>query len=323
MAYDAIEGVVIAKLEELRACTRRPVAYKRRGARYRSLKDVPRPGDLARAHGTSSLPLAGLIILAFLKLADIVMAAESLCEPGFVHRPASNRRAMAVAATNLDMLARVVTIQWLGHSSFLITTPGGTTALTDPHPQHTSPTAPAIITISNEHFTHNQARSIPGSAQVLRGRTADGVWIEVNVVIGDLAIKGLPSSGGNAINIPVQNTIFVFRTEGLCIVHLGNLRQPLNEAQQQRLGRPDVLMIPIDGQWTLSFDQIALTITQLRPAIVLPMHYDFPEHAQLFIQFIKETVPVRTMSEKTLHLTRTTLPGTSVVVVVGYREGDR
>ena len=182
---------------------------------------------------------------------------------------------------------------------------------------------PDVVTISNEHPTHNQTGSVPGSARVLRGWTADGEWIEVNAIVGDLAIRGLPNSGGNAIDIPVQNTIFVFRTESLCLVHLGNLRHPLNEAQRQRLGRPDILMIPIDGQWTLSYDQIAVTIAQLRPAIVLPMHYDFPEHAQLFMQFIKETVPVRTMRETTLKLTRATLPGASEMMVLGYREGDR
>jgi L-ascorbate metabolism protein UlaG (beta-lactamase superfamily) len=179
------------------------------------------------------------------------------------------------------------------------------------------------VTVSNEHPTHNQVRSVPYGARVLRGRTPEGEWIEVDVTIGDLSIKGLPSSGGNSLEIPVQNTIFVFRTEGLCIVHLGNLRRPLNDEQRQRLGRPDVLMVPIDGQWTLSYDQAVLTITQLRPAIVLPMHYDFPEHVRLFMQFIKETLPVRTMNETTLKLTRATLPSASEVIVLGYREGDR
>ena len=280
------------------------------------------PRGPAPAYWTSSLHIVGLIILAFFSLADLAVAAGNLCEPGFARRPGSSQRAMPVAASSPDMTSRVVTIQWLGHSSFLIMTPGGTVVLTDPHPRHPSPTVPNVVTISNEHFTHNQARTVPGNAQVLRGRTADGTWVEVNVIVEDLAINALPSSGGNATDIPVPNTIFVFRTEGLCIVHLGNLRQPLNEAQRQRLGRPDVLMIPIDGQWTLSYDQIAVTITQLRPAIVLPMHYDFPEHAQLFMNFIEETVPVRVVSERTLHLARTTLPSTSEVVVVGYREGD-
>jgi L-ascorbate metabolism protein UlaG (beta-lactamase superfamily) len=281
------------------------------------------PGSAARAQRACSLHLSCLIILAVVSLAGLAVAAERLCEPGFVRRPMLNLRAIPVAASNPDTTPRMVTIQWLGHSSFLIITPGNTTALTDPHSRHASPTAPDIITISNEHPTHNQARSVPGSARILRGQTPEGEAHEVNVTAGDLSIKGLPSSGGNAIDIPVQNTIFVFRTESLCIVHLGNLRGPLNEAQRQRLGRPDVLMIPIDGQLTLSYEQIAVTITQLRPAIVLPMHYDFPEHARLFMQFIRETVPVRTMSQTTLTLTRATLPGASEVIVLGYGEGDR
>jgi L-ascorbate metabolism protein UlaG (beta-lactamase superfamily) len=281
------------------------------------------PRSVARVRRACSLHLSSLVILAVVSLAGIAMAAESLCEPGFVREPGSNLRPIPVAAISPEATLRVVTIQWLGHSSFLIMTPGGTTAVTDPHSWHASPIPPDIVTISNEHPTHNQARSVPSSTRVLRGRTPEGEWIEVNVTVGDLSIKSLPSSGGNALEIPVQNTIFVFRTEGLCIVHLGNLRRPLSDEQRQRLGHPDVLMIPIDGQWTLSYDQIALTIMQLRPAIVLPMHYDFPEHARLFMQFIKDAVPVRTLGEATLKLTRATLPSPSEVVVLGYREGDR
>jgi L-ascorbate metabolism protein UlaG (beta-lactamase superfamily) len=82
-------------------------------------------------------------------------------------------------------------------------------------------------------------------------------------------------------------------------------------------------MIPIDGQWTLSYDQIAQTVAQLQPAIVLPMHYDFPEHARLFMQFIKEHVSVRTMRETTLELRRATLPSASEVIVLGYSESSR
>jgi L-ascorbate metabolism protein UlaG (beta-lactamase superfamily) len=281
------------------------------------------PRSIVRAQRACSLHLPGLMILAVVGLAQLAIAAESLCEPGFVRGPVSNSRAIPVAGRSLDATPQVVTIQWLGHSSFLIITPGGTTAVTDPHSWHASPAAPDVVTISNEHSTHNQVRSVPGNARVLRGRTPEGEWLEVNVTVGDLAIKSLPSSGGNASEIPVQNTIFVFRTEGLCIVHLGNLRRPLNEEQRHRLGRPDILMIPIDGQWTLSYDQIALTITQLQPAIVLPMHYDFPEHARLFMQFIKDTAPVRPQRETTLKLTRMTLPNTSEVIVLGYREGER
>jgi L-ascorbate metabolism protein UlaG (beta-lactamase superfamily) len=145
----------------------------------------------------------------------------------------------------------------------------------------------------------------------------------VHVTVGDLTIQSLASTGGNATDIPAPNTIFVFRTEGLCLVHLGNLRETLNEAQRQRLGRPDVLMMPIDGHWTLTYEQIAATVTQLRPAIVLPMHYDSPTHARLFMQFMQGMVPVRAIRATLLPLVRTALPGASEVIVLGYPEGER
>ena len=279
-------------------------------------------GCFARDRRVCFLHQASLLILV-VSLAGTAMAAESLCQPGFVRGPESTLRPLLVAAMSPDAPLRVVTIQWLGHSSFLIITPAGTTAVTDPHSWQPSPLPPDVVTISNDHPTHNQARSVPGSALVLRGRTPAGEWIEVNIGIGDLSIKSLPSSGENTTEIPAQNTIFVFRTEGLCIVHLGNLRRSLSNEQRQHLGHPDVLMIPIDGQWTLPYDHIALTIMQLQPAIVLPMHYDFPAHAWRFIQFIKDSMPVRTRSEVILRLTRATLPSSSEVVVLGYRDGER
>jgi L-ascorbate metabolism protein UlaG (beta-lactamase superfamily) len=262
------------------------------------------------------------MLLALLASSRPTLGAESLCEAGLVHWRHSVPHIMPVSTRVADASSRVVTIQWLGHSSFLIVSPGGTTALTDPHPWHSPAVVPDVVTISNEHPTHNQARAMPGNPRVLRGRTPEGEWLAVNVTIGELAIKSLPSSGGNAYEVPAQNTIFVFRAEGLCIVHLGNLRQPLNEEQRLRLGRPDVLMVPIDGQWTLAYDQVALTISQLQPAIVLPMHYDVSEHVRFFMQFIKATAPVRTLTESTLKLRRDALPGATEVIILGYRDSD-
>jgi L-ascorbate metabolism protein UlaG (beta-lactamase superfamily) len=83
----------------------------------------------------------------------------------------------------------------------------------------------------------------------------------------------------------------------------------------------DVLMVPIDGHWTLSYGQVASAIARFRPAIVLPMHYDFPEHARLFMQFIREAASVRPVSATVLKFARAILPNTTEVVVLGYPEG--
>jgi L-ascorbate metabolism protein UlaG (beta-lactamase superfamily) len=264
------------------------------------------------------VPVGLALLLILFGLQGLLSAAESLCEPGFVRLPAPRGVILPVSAGATPPSA--VTVQWLGHSSFLVITAGGTTALTDPHTWHPTAVKPDVVTVSNEHPTHNQLRMVPDGARILKGYTPDGEWLEVDVSIGDLAVKSLPSSGGNSWEVPARNTVFVFRAQGLCLVHLGNLRQPLDDRQRQRLGRPDVLMVPIDGHWTLTYDQIALTIAQLRPAMVLPMHYDVPEHVRLFIEFIRSTVPVRAVAETTVHLTRENLPRTTEVVVLGYRD---
>src|SRR5262245_25569424 len=136
------------------------------------------PGRGAHTRKEYRLDILSLSIITVISLASLAAAAENLCEPGFVRRPESDLRALPVSAVHPDTIPRPVRIQWLGHSSFLIITPAGTTALTDPHPGHASPTVPDIVTISNEHPTHNYARSAPGSAQVLRGRTPTGDRVE-------------------------------------------------------------------------------------------------------------------------------------------------
>jgi L-ascorbate metabolism protein UlaG (beta-lactamase superfamily) len=271
-----------------------------------------------------AISLLSLILLAMVSMAEwagVAIAAETLCEPGFVRSPTASPTLLPVSFSRPASAFGVVAIRWVGHSSFLIVTPAGVTALTDPSAWHPSIVAPDVVTISNEHPTHSQVRSVPGTPRILRGYTPEGVWTEVNATIGDLTINNIPSTGGNAQEFPTRNTIFVFRAEGLCVVHLGNLRQVLGEEQRRRIGRPDVLMVPIDGHWTLSYEQLALTITQLRPSIVLPMHYDAAEHARVFMAFINATVPVRTQVESTLNISRGTLPTATAVIVLGYDGG--
>jgi Beta-lactamase superfamily domain len=126
------------------------------------------------------------LIIGCRSFANVVMAAASLCMPAWVRGPQSNPRALPEAANGRDATPRMATIQWFGHSSFLITAPEGTAGATDPHPRHKSPIAPEIATIRNDHPTHYHASSVPGSARVLLGRTADGDCIEVNIASAGL-----------------------------------------------------------------------------------------------------------------------------------------
>jgi L-ascorbate metabolism protein UlaG (beta-lactamase superfamily) len=117
---------------------------------------------------------------------------------------------------------------------------------------------------------------------------------------------------------PIQNSIFVFRTGGLCIVHLGNLRHPLTPRQLQRIGKPDILMIPADGTWTMPYDDVLTVIRQLQPLLVIPMHIEVARHAEVFVQAVAGRYRVRRLSERVLPLHRAALPAATEIVVFSH-----
>ena len=244
------------------------------------------------------------------------------CDPSFVrqwHLPPVTRIAYRLAAATPEAPPGAVRLEWLGHSSFLLTSPAGTRMLTDPHAYYTLREALDASTISNLHITHSDVRGLPGNPRLLWGMTREQGWNQLALMIRDIGVFNVPSylSRVEPEQSPIQNSIFVFRTGGLCLVHLGNLRHPLTSHQLQRLGRPDVLMVPADGSWTLSFEDVLTVIEQLRPALVIPMHIDTSQQALAFAQHTGARYPVRHVPERALTLNRQLLPATTTIVLFG------
>lgn len=69
------------------------------------------------------------------------------------------------------------------------------------------------------------------------------------------------------------NGIICFDFNGIKVVHLGDLGHVLEDSQLKQIGRVDVLMIPVDGYFTIDMDTAKTIIRQLTPKIVFPMHY--------------------------------------------------
>src|SRR5438093_9574882 len=244
------------------------------------------------------------------------------CEPSFVQqrsllpvRPVAYR----LADTTPEVASGAVRLEWLGHSSFLLTSPMGTRIITDPHAFYALREAPDAVTISNLHVTHSDVHGLPGNPRLLRGMTREQGWNRVVLMMGDIGVFNVPSYASRVEpeQSPIANSIFVFRIGGLCIVHLGNLRHPLTPQQLQRLGRPDVVMVPADGSWTMSFDDVLTVIDQLRPALVIPMHIDTPQQALAFVQHTGSRYPVRQVPERSLTLSRQLLPAAPTIVLFG------
>ncbi|MHB9037855.1 MAG: MBL fold metallo-hydrolase [Armatimonadota bacterium] len=168
-----------------------------------------------------------------------------------------------------------MTIQYLGHASFLITTSAGTRILTDPYdPSAYNGTLTYdvfdepvdIITISHEHNDHRAAHLVKGSPVVIRGNGKFGAE-EVDF----LGVETFHDAERGAKR--GKNTVFVISADGLRIAHMGDLGHVLSADQAAEIGAVDVLLVPVGGNFAINAAQAARVAEQVEAKIVIPMHY--------------------------------------------------
>lgn len=164
-------------------------------------------------------------------------------------------------------------VKWLGHSSFLITSDKGIKIITDPYTpgvygleyKQISESAD-IVTMSHDHADHNNVKSVSGKPQILKGagkHQAKG--IEFRGIASCHDDKGGKERG--------DDTIFVFTIDDIKICHLGDLGRILTDKEVSEIGKVDVLMIPVGGNFTIDAAAADKVIAQLKPHVVFPMHY--------------------------------------------------
>jgi L-ascorbate metabolism protein UlaG (beta-lactamase superfamily) len=93
-----------------------------------------------------------------------------------------------------------------------------------------------------------------------------------------------------------MNAIFCFTLDGVRCCHLGDFGQSaLRPEQREAIGGVDVLFIPIGAGPTIDGRQAAEIVAQLRPRLVVPMHYateavDFLEAPDEFLATVSAQV---------------------------------
>ena len=70
-----------------------------------------------------------------------------------------------------------------------------------------------------------------------------------------------------------SNIVSAVTTEGMTLVHLGDLGHELSGEQVSALGRVDVLLVPIGGYYTIDAKAAHNVAVSLKAKIVIPMHY--------------------------------------------------
>lgn len=167
-----------------------------------------------------------------------------------------------------------VMITFLGHSTFLIETPGGVTIATDYNGAYRPDPPPTVVTMNKAHMTHYTLVPDPAIRHVLHGWGDDGAgpashYLEVGDVLVRNVTTDIRSYGGME---PDANSIFIFEVAGLCIGHLGHLHHELDPTHYAAIGRLDVVMVPVDGGLTMGAQSMSRVVKQLRSALILPMH---------------------------------------------------
>lgn len=163
-------------------------------------------------------------------------------------------------------------IKWLGHASFLITSDSGTRVVTDPYIagdalKYDDITESAdIVTVSHEHFDHNNVAAVGGNPAVVK----DPAPRE----IGGVKLRGVPTyhdtSQGKERG---SSIIFTMDIDGVKVCHAGDLGHPLGAAEVSAVGALDVLLIPVGGFFTVDAKVATDVVNQLDPKVVIPMHF--------------------------------------------------
>ncbi len=179
---------------------------------------------------------------------------------------------------------------------------------------------PDVVTMNNAHGTHWTAHPDPAIPHVLRGWAEDGQVAAWRLDLGEMLVRNVPTDtrGGVGGVVPDGNSIFVFEAGGMCIGHLGHLHHEPTAEDYALLGRMDVVMVPVDGGYTLSQATLVRVLERLRARVVIPMHWFGSSNLERFLTEIQTEAgyDLDRRPESDIALTLAGLPDRLTVVVL-------
>jgi L-ascorbate metabolism protein UlaG (beta-lactamase superfamily) len=208
----------------------------------------------------------------------------------------------------------VARIRWLGHSGFEIELMNQI-VLVDPWLDG-NPSAPMgvanlkkadIVCVTHDHQDHlgdavqickQTGATFVGIHELSVYAREEGVKETAGINIGGTVdVKGIRISMVQAFHSSTRGapTGFIIKAEGKTIYHAGDTglfgdMQIIGETH-----RPDIALIPIGGYYTMGPGEAAEAVKLIKPAIVIPMHYQtlpvLAPSAEGFVKIVKEKTP--------------------------------
>jgi L-ascorbate metabolism protein UlaG (beta-lactamase superfamily) len=214
-------------------------------------------------------------------------------------------------------------MKWYGHAAFGLTTKSGVKIIIDPYESgafggaigHAPITDSAdIVLISHDHGDHNHTSGIKGPFTEVR---TEGSYHLKGVRISALPVYHDASQGKER----GKDLIFVIEADGLKVVHTGDLGHLLDEDILSRIGKADVLMLPVGGTYTVNATEATQVMNAIKPSVTLPMHYKSEKVALPLApveDFTKDKKRVRKVNGPEIEVTPDSLPEEPEIVVLRF-----
>jgi L-ascorbate metabolism protein UlaG (beta-lactamase superfamily) len=214
-------------------------------------------------------------------------------------------------------------IKWYGHAAFQITTEKGIRIIIDPYEPGSFSGALSygkiedeadIVLTSHDHADHNYTKDIRGKYNHI-SKAGDHE-------IKDIKIKAIPcfhdSLGGKKGG---SNLIFVITADGLNLVHMGDIGHSLDPELLKKIGKVDILLLPVGGFFTIDAAMAQKIMNDIKPDVTVPMHYktqkcNFP--IAPVEDFTKNQTNVRMLKESSVVIKKETLPKEPEIIVLQH-----
>lgn len=213
-------------------------------------------------------------------------------------------------------------ITYLGHSCFKLTSKSGTSVITDPYTQVGYELPHGLkadaITASHAHFDHNYTQAIQ----------AEKVFSKLGTYeIGDIAITGTHSWHDEKMGaLRGENIIFKFLMDGVTVCHLGDLGEDISQELIDKIGKIDVLLIPVGGTYTIDAVQAKALIERVCPKIAIPMHFKGEGNLDIsdisvFLQQFSPSV-IQKIKDGEVEISKESLPAAMQIIYLERKRDD-
>ena len=171
-------------------------------------------------------------------------------------------------------------VTWYGHAAFGIDPESGPRIITDPYTPEGVGYAPIadaadlVIISSDDDSAHCRGDLISGGPEIVNAltvaqsggsQTAQGVEIT--------AIEAAEWDHHPEHEVPGQNGMYRFTLDGIKCAHMGDVGNPLTDAQQAFFEDVDVLFALAGGYLTIELPDLMEMIHRVKPKLVIPMHF--------------------------------------------------